>query len=74
MIAGEVNNFWAFGQQAGDVFDDLHVRHGPVALVELPHIDDVAIQDNGFRSDGFEIAKKLFRVAAVSTQMNIRKY
>ena len=52
---------------------NLHVRLGPVTFAELPHVDDVAVEDDRFCLDGFEIAKEFFRVTAVGAEVNIRE-
>lgn len=46
-------------------------RFSPVPFAELPHIDNVAVEDEFLRVDRFQIPKLLFRVAAVGSEMNV---
>jgi hypothetical protein len=71
MVACEINNLRVFCQQARDVFDDLHMRFRPVTFRKLPHIYDVAVKDDSFRLDCFEVPKKSIRVATIGAKMNI---
>jgi len=73
VVPREINNFSALGQQARDMLDDLHVGLRPIALAELPHINNVTIQNEGLGGDGLEIAKKLLCMASVSAQVNVGK-
>ncbi len=73
MISCEVDNFCALCQQPCYVFDDLHVRLGPVAFAELPHIDNVAIKNDRLGFDRFKVPEEFFCVATVRAEMDIGK-
>jgi hypothetical protein len=72
VIAGEVVNRHAFGDKFKDAPHYFHVRLGPVRFAELPDIDDIAVEDNNFRSDTFEVLQQFSGVAAIGTQVYIR--
>ena len=71
MVAGEVNYFSILGKQSHDMLNYLHVCLGPIPFGKLPHVNDIAVQDYFLRLDGFEIAKKLFGMTAVSAQVDV---
>src|SRR3546814_17296951 len=48
------------------------MRIGPVALAELPDINDISIQHENFRSNTPEIIQKLTGMTAIGSQMHIR--
>ena len=43
-------------------------------FVELPDVDDIAVQDQLLRLDGFKITAERLSLAAVSSQMHIGNY
>ncbi len=56
------------------MFYHLHVRLRPISLAELPHINDITIQNDFFGPDRFQISKKFFCAAAIGAEMNIGNY
>lgn len=71
MIAGEIGDPCIFGKKACKMLDHLHVRLRPEVLAELPHVYDIAVEDDPGRSDGFQIPEKLLRMAAVGAQVYV---
>lgn len=53
------------------MLNHLHVGLGPIAFAELPHIDDVAVENEPLGLNGFEVAKQLFGVTAVGAEVNV---
>ena len=72
MVPGQVDDFNAFREPPGNVLDNLHMRLRPVSLAELPHVDNVTVEDYLFWFDGLEITKELFGVASKGAKMDIR--
>jgi len=56
-----------------ELFHHFHVTFRPVAFAELPYIDNVAVKDDCFGVDAFEVLKKFFCMAAVGAEMYIRE-
>jgi hypothetical protein len=74
MISRQVDDFGSFQNAAGQIFNDLNVRVRPKIFNEIPHINDIAIQDYIFWIDGFNVIEKFLSMAAVCAQMDIGKY
>ena len=53
------------------MFNNLHMGLGPVAFAELPHVDDIAIQNKMFWLDGFEVAEQLLGMTPVRAEVHI---
>ena len=51
---------------------NLHVRLWPVAFAELPHVDNISVEDYFFGLNGFEVAEKFLRMAPERAQVNVR--
>jgi hypothetical protein len=47
---------------------------GEIAFVELPAVDNVAVEDEDVGSDAFEIVNQLLGAASVSSKVYIREY
>jgi len=71
MVAGEVSNLCSFGKQSHDVLDNLHMRLGPIAFAELPDVNDVAIEDESFGLNRFEVTQQFFGMTAVRAKVHI---
>ncbi len=56
------------------MFYNLHVRLRPISLAELPHINDITIQNEFFGSDCFKISEELLCSTAIGAEMNIGNY
>lgn len=53
MISGKVSYLGSFGDEAGYVFNYLHVAFRPITFAELPDVDNVTIQNQPFGFDWF---------------------
>jgi hypothetical protein len=73
VIACEVNHFGVSGNEPRDVLDDLHVRLRPESFRKLPHVNDVAIQNELLGAYGFQIAKQRLCVTTIRPEMNVRQ-
>ncbi len=73
MIAGNIVGLLSFAYPVHELLHHFHVALGPVSFAELPDIDDVAVENDRFWVDAAEIMQKLFGMAAVSAEMDIRK-
>lgn len=73
MVARDIENAGTLCKKGSEVLDDLHVRFRPIALPELPHINNITVQDYLPGANGFQVAKQFLSVAAVGTQVNVRK-
>jgi hypothetical protein len=71
MVSREVNDLGVFCKKARDVFHNLHVRFRPVSLAELPHVDDVTVENKFFGLYRLEVSEKLFGMTAIGSEMNI---
>ena len=73
MVARNIENAGALCKKGSEVFDDLHVRFRPISLSELPHVNYITVQDYLPGANGFQVAKQLLSMAAVGSQVNVRK-
>ena len=53
VVTSNVTYSLAFRQKRGDVLDHFHVCFRKVSFVELPNVDDVAVQNECFWVDRF---------------------
>lgn len=74
VISRQIHNLRIPGDQASDVLHYLHMRLGPEPFRELPHVDNVSVEDQSFRANRFEVAKQGFRVTSICSEVNIRQY
>ena len=71
VIAADIIDAGAFGQESHDVADDHRMRVGPEAPVKLPYIDNVPVKHENFRLDAAQVAHQFFCPAPMGTEMNI---
>lgn len=72
MVAWDVIDFYSVRQHARDFFHDGHVFFGEILFRELPDINDIAVENEFFWSDTFEVANKFRGVTAVGSKMHVR--
>ena len=73
MVAREVDHGYTVGYEFKDFSNHLHVRFRPIAFAELPDVNDIAVEEDLFRLDAFEVAQEFGGMAAVSAKVDVRK-
>src|ERR1700722_14848020 len=72
MVAGDIEDPGAVGDQLDDLLDDHYMGNGKVSLGKLPAVNDISIEDQHVRSNASEVVDQFLRPAAVGSEMNIR--
>ncbi len=72
VVAREVVDRGFLGNHLHDLLDHLHVRLGPVPLVELPYVYDVPVEDQHARLYALEVLQQFLGLAPIGAQVNIR--
>jgi hypothetical protein len=72
VVSRYIVDFGTMRQHAGDFFHDCHVFFWEIFFRKLPDVDDVAVEDEFFWSDTFEVANKFGGVTAVSSKVYVR--
>src|SRR5687768_16305447 len=71
MIPCDVVRFLSLAYPMHEVLHHFHVRIRPISFAKLPNVDDVAVQNNCFRIDAFEVVKEFFCVATVGAEVYV---
>ena len=72
MVAWDVIDFYSMRQHACDFFHNGHVFFGKILFGELPDINDIAVENEFFWSNTFEVANKFRGMTAVGSKMHVR--
>src|SRR5690348_6040131 len=71
MISGNIIDFHFFINPVQNVLYNFHVAFWPVSFIELPHINNIAVENYCLWFYAFHVAKKLGGIATKSSEMYI---
>lgn len=73
VVAGDVIDFGAFGSEVDEFFQHFQVMGRKVFFAELPNVDDVAVEDEQFGFDRFQVMQQLPGMAAIGAEVDVGK-
>ena len=72
MITRDIKDFRTRKRHFEDAIDDFCMLFWEIWFFELPHVNDVAIQNKRIGFDAFEVIQQLSGVAAACAEMYVR--
>lgn len=74
MVASQVINLCTVHGHFQYATHHLHVFFREITFLEIPHVEDVAVQHKGARLDALQVVAQFVGVATISAQMHVRNY
>ena len=71
MVTSEVGHFSIAREQSSNVPKNLGMRFWPITLTELPHINNVAIENQVAWLNRLQIFKQFFGMTTIRAEVNI---
>lgn len=71
MVTGDVIDFGAFGGEVDKFFEHFQMMGREVFFSELPDVDDIAVEDEQFGFDGFQIVQQFFGMTAIGAEVDV---